>query len=78
MSDDAITFWQITHNPSDFPGKYVVRAHYVERGRGTPRPSHVCMVFETLEEARAVVPPGCWRFPRMAEDDPVIVESWMQ
>lgn len=76
MTDGVITFWVITRNPSDYPNKYVVRA---QRVRGTVIHYDLdCTVHDTLEEARASVPPGCWRFTRAAEDDPVIVESWMQ
>jgi hypothetical protein len=74
---DRITFWTVYHNPADYPGKYVVRAQWAERG-GQIKHSAECTVHDTLEGARAAVPPGCWPFARDPNDDPVIVESWMQ
>jgi hypothetical protein len=68
--------WVITHNPRDYPGKYVVRPHIVTRGWSAP--GQHAEVFATLEEARAYVPRGCHFFPRDPSDDAVVVESWMQ
>lgn len=72
---EAITFWTITCNPSDCPGKYVVRPHYV----GVEGSTVGCAtVAYTLQGARDAIPPGCHRFPRGPYDDPVIVECWMK
>ncbi|HEX8868383.1 MAG TPA: hypothetical protein VF821_22175, partial [Lentzea sp.] len=63
------------YNPRDYPNKYVLRPHYVTREGSTVG---AAVVTESLEQARARVPPGCHFFPRMLGDDPVIVECWMQ
>ncbi|HEX8836757.1 MAG TPA: hypothetical protein VF748_07465 [Candidatus Acidoferrum sp.] len=76
MDADQITFWVIYFNPSDCPDKYVVRAHYLT-SEG-PTVSKYASVFDTLEEARAFVPPGCINLHRLENDDPVIVEAWIQ
>jgi hypothetical protein len=66
----------ITAHPSDYPDKYVVRAHHwagLEHLVSlTPE-----AVVDSLEEARREVPPGLLRVPRYVEDDPVIVEWWL-
>ena len=35
------------------------------------------MLARNLQEARALVPPDLILIPRQANDDPVIVESWI-
>jgi hypothetical protein len=75
---ERITFWTIYQNPADYPGKFVVRAHWVAGGDGHVKYSPECTVHDTLDEARAAVPPGCFLFPRDPSDDAVIAESWMQ
>jgi len=77
--NERITFWTIYHDPADYPGKFVVRAQWItgKRGSGIQHSPH-CTVHDTLDDARAAVPPGCFPLPAMAGDDAVIVESWMQ
>lgn len=66
----------ITHKTKDFGDKYVVRISRITAGSVIPdkEPHAVC---DSLESARAAVPPGLMLFPRDAKDDPVIVENWM-
>jgi len=69
----------IYFNPKDFPYRYVVRAWTVREGEGEavpdPRP---LVVADSLEEARAAVPPGSDHLLRRErDDDPCIVESWI-
>ena len=71
MSSVVLTLWTVYYNAADYPGKYVVRAWDV----ATPRPE--CSVHETLAEARAALPRGLFNLGRFAEDDPVIVETWV-
>jgi hypothetical protein len=63
----------IYHSPKDYPGKYVVRLWLVGHGFG---PTNFAEQFETLEGARAFVPPGLICMTRNPADDPVIVETW--
>lgn len=67
--------WTIYHNPSDFPGLYVVRRSTV--GAAGIVPDKVASVASTLEEARRFVPPGLVFIARQSADDPVIVEVWL-
>ena len=73
----VLDMFTIYENPSDFPGKFVVRKHAVGHGgvqlvAGSPE-----AVVDTLEEARAVIPGGRVSVGREAGDDPVIVETWV-
>lgn len=74
-----MSIYAIYFNPSDQPGKFVVRRHdIVEEGGqvgSLPAPEAVCA--ETLGEARQHVPPGLVQLPRFNDDDPVIVETWL-
>lgn len=62
-------------NPSDFPGKFVVRLFNMDK------PVHMAAVKDTLEEARAAIqqgPPFMFHnVGRSPQDDPVIVETWI-
>lgn len=76
-----LTFWVIYYGASNHPpGKWVVRAQDagvspLESPDGIRR-HQVFFECDSLEEARAKVPEGLYRMPRVAEDDPVIVEMW--
>lgn len=75
IPQNTLSIWVITCNPSDYPDSWVARR--CEIGCGTVRPTAEHFVHDTLDQARAAVPPGMWRLPRHATDDPVIVESWI-
>lgn len=63
--------------PRDHPQHYVVRVHYT-RSDGSVEASPACAIFGSLREARAhCVSLGLALVPRAAEDDPVIVETWL-
>lgn len=68
--------WAIYKEPSDFPGKWVVRGWRVGQGCTHAQDIHA-RVFETLDGARACLPPGLHRMPRQEADDPVVFESWI-
>ena len=75
----ALRAWTIYKNPSDFPGKFVVRivtANSVPPHEPIPdrRPT---AVVDTLEQARAALPEGLTRLLPDEIDDPVIVELWL-
>jgi len=59
------------HNPTDFPGKYVMRLF------DGKNPTRLIAVKDTLEAARATVPKIFYRVPRKDTDDPFIVETWL-
>lgn len=72
----AFSVWVITANPSDYPGKHVVREQVV-RGCELWIVRQPLAIADTLEEARKSLPFGLFRFAREATDDPVIVETWI-
>lgn len=63
-------------NPSDYPGKFVVRRQTPINGIVVAE-NKPMIIASTLEEARAAIPRDLMRFPRDPSDDPVIVESWL-
>lgn len=71
-----LTFWTVYRRPRDFPGQFVVRRHFVLED-GSTRPDADAILAETLEAARAALPPGLVNLGRMAADDPVITEVWI-
>ena len=75
MRQVRIQHYAIYYNPSDVPGKYVVRRWWIDVGSLTPDPDR--HVVDTLEEARKLIPDGFTCVPRYMNDDPVIVEVWV-
>jgi hypothetical protein len=71
---ETLTMWAIYDSPADHPGKFVTRRWDV--GAAGPVPGEACAV-STLEEARALVPDGCFNLRRAPGDDPTIVETWL-
>lgn len=76
MSDNTLSIYTIYQNPSDFPGKFVVRQSLItENGINLVDPP--VSITETLEEARQTIPEGLTLIPRLPYDLPVIVECWI-
>lgn len=76
--DDELPMWTVYKNPSDYPGKYVVRRSVAGPGGTLRHDPFPIVVAETIEEARLSLPQvGLHCIPRYAEDDPVIVEVWL-
>jgi hypothetical protein len=71
----VLTMYTIYFNPLDYPGRYVVRGFFIESGK--VEPGELCVVADTLEQARAAVPPGCAQIARDPDDEPQIVETWI-
>lgn len=67
--------YTVYDSPLDYPGKFVVRG-WVATMPPTPD-AEPLSVTGSLEEARASLPPGLIRLPRMGKDEPQIVESWV-
>lgn len=72
---DGIWGWTVYDHPADFPDKFVVRGWRVENGLAVALEDVV--IVDTLDEARAAIPEGLRAIPRLKDDDPVIVESWI-
>lgn len=76
-NDAPLRIFTIYSNPADYPGSFVVRALAIVAGGETRLDAEPLAVTKTLDEARAAVPDGLWRFVRSPEDEPQIVESWL-
>lgn len=60
VQDDHVTLWVVTHNPSDYPGKYCCR---INRAYGNPMRVEIgelVAVEDTLEAVRSKIPEGTW------------------
>lgn len=65
--------WVIYDHPADYPEHYVVRPWVTDGGAIA---SFAARTFDTLEEARAVLPDGLTLSP-LPEPDPAILEVWL-
>lgn len=74
----VMTTYTVYRSPADYPGRWVVRGHDILTGVDEPVP-HVepLVVCDSLEDARASMPPGLLVCPRDRHDDPCIVETWI-
>lgn len=79
MTEPAVlSTWTIFFNPSDAPGRFVVRRFDVVQDQPEPVPTQHASVHPTLTAARDAVPPQAGVcFTRSPGDDPTIVETWM-
>jgi hypothetical protein len=68
-----LNMWTIYDNPSDYPGKFVVRRWIV---KGPLEAADDVIVCDTLEEARSKIPEGLVGVPRAYEDALCTVETW--
>lgn len=76
--EQPMAFYVVYHNPSDYPGKWVLRRQRLLRGKPLiVIDFHPKAVVDSLEEARAALPEGLGYMGRFAEDDPAIFEVWM-
>jgi len=66
-----LPMWTVYMNPKDYPGKFVARCWDLDK------PTTNVIVADTLEEVRALLPPGLICMPRDVADDGVIVETWI-
>lgn len=80
--EGGLSLWVVYWNPSDFPGRFVVRRQVAV----APNPSipdgiwcdpDPLAVVDTLDEARAAVPGWLTCLPRSPDDHPVVVEVWV-
>lgn len=77
-SDANLSLYTIYKNPTDYPGKFVVRRWSVGNKDGVPTPDkEPTIVTDDLEKARGVIPFGYNMFLRNEDDDPKIVETWL-
>lgn len=66
-----LELWVIYKDPLDVPGKFVLRKWIYDK------PTKTMHIKDTLEEIRAIVPPGLFNIGRSPGDDPKILEVWI-
>jgi len=71
MTEPFIT-WAVYENPSDYPGKFVVR-----RWKNDVPEKEPVRVVDSLAQAREHIPIYLAMFLPSVGDDPVIVETWI-
>ena len=67
--------WTVYERPLDYPDGYVARRWVI--GSGGAVPTNDMFVADTLDELRALLPPGLFCLLRQPGDDPKIVEVWI-
>ncbi len=67
--------WVIYDHPKDYPSCYVARRWEMKLGENVP--TNEAYLSSSIETLREVVGHGRVRFARAADDDPVIVETWL-
>lgn len=72
--EGVLMMWTVYERPTDFPNSFVARRWRVT-AEGAVATGDLVLA-GTLERIREALPPGLYRLPREAEDDPVIVETW--
>ncbi|MES2460583.1 MAG: hypothetical protein V4671_08355 [Armatimonadota bacterium] len=73
----SLSVWTIYDSPFDYPGRFVVRRWEVSGPDGRAVPDQECVLADSLEEARAAVPPGLRNLGRYPQDDINIAETWL-
>lgn len=71
----VLTQYVVYENPRDAPGMFVVREWHIARGHPEPVAGEGWVV-RTVEDARALIPPGLVCLGRQPDDDVAIVEVW--
>jgi hypothetical protein len=62
-------------NPSDCPGKYVIRKVLIDDGKF--HMEKAAIILDSYAQVREFIPDGLVRMSRHQDDDPVIVETWI-
>lgn len=68
-----LLIWTICRNPKDYPDQFSARPHSTRAGA----PIDFVLAAPTLDGVRDLLPDGLTWMGRVADDDPVIVESWV-
>lgn len=71
----TLTLWVIYDRPPEHPHEFVLRAQHVSRG--TVSISDECRAASTVDELRALLPPGLVCIGRQPSDHPTILEVWI-
>ena len=76
---DGTIYYTIYKNPSDFPGKFVIRAFTIKPKAAIAHssPFYVGPSADACRKHLSDNVPGLFPIPRSPTDDPVIVETWI-
>jgi hypothetical protein len=71
----VLELWTVYRHPRDYPDKFVARMSLAT----SPEPTRTNEMFvaDSLDEVRALLPPGLHCLQHLTEDDPVIIEIWV-
>ena len=79
METRNLTIYVIYDHPTDYPEHWVVRHHTIIPGEARP-----CVIavgpptlHNTVDDARASLPPGLYNLPLFPNEDPKIFETWI-
>jgi hypothetical protein len=70
----TLEIWTVYRRPRDYPNHFVARKSLATI---PPTVTNDMFVGVTLDEVRALLPPGLVCLQAAPEDDPVIVEVWI-
>ena len=74
VSGEALRLFVIFQRPE---ATFAVVPFYVYPGVDVPVMSRHVQLAESLEQARALVPPGLYCMQRSPDDDPGVIETWL-
>jgi hypothetical protein len=74
--DSGNAIWTVYRHPKEFSEPWVLRVCEILKDKSGRR-TNVLYLLNTLDEARAMVPPDKSNVGRFEQDDPVIFESWV-
>lgn len=77
IADAPMSLWSIYDHPKDFPHCFVARRYEITRGQG-PIATQDHVTATSCDELRdRFASQGMMCLPRVPEDDPNIVETWL-
>jgi hypothetical protein len=71
--EEDLSIWTVYAHPRDYPDHFVARRFVL----ATATPTSDVLIASTLDDLRAMLPPGFYRMPRMPGDDVNIIEVWI-
>lgn len=75
---DVLPMWTLYDHPSDMPDCFVARLWHVgSEGTFEPVKTDTVMTAKFLDDLRDMLPQGLYCIPRLPDDDPCIIETWL-
>jgi hypothetical protein len=72
-----LPIWVVTWSPKEMPGSACARPQFADLDNDRLRVSSACLVADSVEAIRALLPKGLHQTPRFADDAPAVVEVWL-